>query len=100
MYIQGTNSGNGLGDLDFGSIVDKLVSGYAAYSTTKAQTDLAKAQIQAQQAQAQAQQNALLYQLSPQYTGNYSTGAAPSSNLMPILLIGGAALLMFFMLKD
>lgn len=99
MYQQNTN---GLGEWDFGSIVDTLVKGYSGYAQTKAQTNLMK--LQMQQAQQQAQQQAALQNYLTTYNPNYSAtygGGIPQTqnNLMPILLIAGVALAAFFILK-
>jgi len=99
MYMQAQNfpgDNTGLGEIDWSGIIKDVVGGYAAVKTVQSQTKLAEQQ--AQQAQ-QAQQLALQYQLNPQYSGQYSTGAQ-SSNLMPLLLIGGAVLAVFFLMKD
>lgn len=96
MYVQSQN----LGEIDWGGLLKDVVGGYAAVKTADTQADIMKMQIQAQQARdaEMARQMSLTYSLNPQYGGTYGAGPQPS-NLMPILLIGGTALLLFFMLK-
>ncbi len=104
MYMEYTQGRNGLGDIDWNSILKDVVGGYTAYKAVSTQADIAKMQLQQQQ-QAQAlatqqQQRLLSYQLNPQYSGAYG-GPAPvaSSNMMPILLIGGGAILLLMLMK-
>ncbi len=104
MYMQARNSCGlgpcGLGEIDWGGILKDVVGGYAAVKTADAQADIMKMQIQAQQTRDAelARQLSVSYQMNPQYSGTY--GAAPqSSNMMPILLIGGAALAIFLLMR-
>lgn len=100
MYMQARNLG-GLGDIDWNSIIKDVVGGYAAVKSVQTQASLVKAQTQAaQQQQALAQQNALMYSLNPQYSPQYATQPQQSSGMMPILLLGGAAVLLFYLMKD
>lgn len=100
MYIQGKNAG--LGEIDWNSIIKDAVGGYAAVKSVQTQADLVKQQQQLQTQQLQqaqaAQQAALAYQYNPSYSGTYGA-PAQSSNLMPLLLLGGAAVLIFVMMK-
>lgn len=101
MYMQGTNGG--LGEIDWSGIIKDVVGGYTAVKTVQSQTKLTQAQIEAAKAQpfgipSQLPAN-LQYQLNPQYSGNYGMPPQPTSNLMPILLLGGAALVLFMVMK-
>lgn len=104
MYAQ---SKNGLGEWDVGSIVGTLVKGYGDYSAAKAQADIIKSQAKLDEQRAalerERQQAALLTRFNPQYSDVYSGGAYNSgfktSNLMPILLIGGLAIAAFLILR-
>jgi len=99
MYMQAQN---GLGTIDWNSIVKDVVGGYAAVKSVQTQADLVQAQAQAQAQQLAAQQaaqTAAIYRANPNYSATYSGQPAPSSNLMPILLIGGMALALFFVMK-
>jgi|WetSurMetagenome_2_1015567.scaffolds.fasta_scaffold562844_1 hypothetical protein len=95
MYMQGQNLG-GLGDVDWNALINTAVTGYAQVSQAKAASDLAQKQFDLQQAQ--IKQNQLIYAANPNYSAAYG-GASQSSNLMPLLLIGGAALLVVFLMK-
>lgn len=97
MYMQETN---GLGEFNWSKLIESAVTGYSQYRQADAQADLLKMQMQLANQQAEAQKQALLYStMNPQYSPVY--GAQPqSSNLMPILLIGGATVLLFFLMKD
>lgn|SRR5574337_583822 len=103
MYMEYSQGRNGLGDIDWNSILKDVVGGYTAYKAVSTQADIAKMQLQQQQ-QAQAlatqqQQRLLAYQLNPQYSGTYGGAVPTSSNMMPILLIGGAAVLLLMLMK-
>lgn len=102
MYMQ---SKNGLGDWDFGSIVDTLTKGYSSYSQSKAQADMLKQQAKLAEQQAklalQQQQAALAYQYNPQYSNLYSSGATTGgANMMPLLLLGGLGLAAFLLMRN
>lgn len=94
MYVQSRN----LGEIDWSALLKEAVGGYAAVKTVQAQTDLVKLQAKQQQ----EAQNALLYQLNPQYSPSYGVPGAPStsSNIGVYLLLGGAALALYFLMKD
>lgn len=94
MYTQGCN---GMGEIDFGSIIKDVASGYVAYSQAKSATEIAKLQAQ-QGAALNSFPSALNYQLNPNYSGSYGVPQTTSSNMMPILLMGGAAVLVLFLL--
>lgn len=98
MYLDYTQGRNGLGDIDWNSIIKDVVGGYAAVKTVQTQADLVKAQQKAAQAQT-ALPSPLAYQLNPQYSPQYAMPQTQQSNLTPILLIGGAALLLMFLMK-
>jgi len=99
------NQINGLGadttSFDWGSLLDKAVTGYTQITTTKNAAEIAKLNAQAAQAKAnydaQIQYNAALATRnnSPIYNGN----AAQEFDIMPFVLIGGAAVLLLFMTK-
>ncbi len=97
MYTQETN---GLGEFEWSKLIESAVTGYSQYRQADAQADMLKLQMQMQQQQAEAQKQAALYSLmNPQYSPVY--GAQPqSTNLTPILLIGGTIVLLFFLMKD
>lgn len=101
MYMQGKNPG--LGDIDWNAIIKDVAGGYAAVKSVQAQTSLAKQQLQLQQQQqnaAIASQNAALqYQLNPQYSGAYGGAVPQASNMMPLILLGGAAVILFMLMK-
>ena len=97
MYIQARN--NGLGEIEWSNILKDIVGGYTAYKTASTQADILKLQAQQQIEQQKAQQAMLAYQFSPQYSPQYGA-PTQQQNLMPILLLGGAALLVFFLMKD
>lgn len=94
MYMQARNGG--MGEIDWGGILKDAVGGYVAVKGAQTQADILKTQL----AQQKAQQDAMIYQLSPQYSPQYGAPVSQQSNLMPILLIGGAALVLFFLMKD
>lgn len=95
MYVQGKNQG--LGEIDWNSIIKDVVGGYAAVKAVQTQASLAKAQINTAQ---MAPQLPINYQLNPNYSPTYAGQPQPQkSNLMPLLLIGGAAVLIFVMMK-
>ena len=103
MYMQARS--NGMGEIDWGGILKDAVGGYVAYKTVDTQADLAKSQLQAQQAQqAQqaeaARQASLMYSLSPQYSPQYGTGQSQGIDMTMIMLLGGAALVLFILMKD
>jgi len=97
MYMQARNLG-GLGevDIDWNALINTAVTGYAQVSQAKTASDLAQKQFDLQQAQ--IKQNQLIYAANPNYSTAYGT-TSQSSNLMPLLLIGGAALLVVFLMK-
>jgi len=105
MYMEYNQGRNGLGAIDWNSIIKDVVGGYAAVKSVQTQADLVKAQTQAAQAQAARitlptnMPSPLSYQLNPQYSPQYATPQAQQSNMMPILLIGGAAVLLLFLMK-
>lgn len=103
MYMEYTQARNGLGDIDWNSIIKDVVGGYAAVKTVQAQTKLAQTAAARLAGYAPTlpggMPSPLAYQLSPQYSPQYAMPQPQSSNLMPILLIGGGALLLMFMLK-
>lgn len=104
MYVQAKNLG-GLGEtsIDWNSIIKDVVGGYAAVKSVQTQASLTKLQLQ----QAQQAQNAAIaasyppvnYALNPQYSGTYGTPQKSSSSLMPVLLLGGAAVVLFMIMK-
>ena len=100
MYMQARN--NGMGEIDWGGLLKDVVGGYAAYKTVDTQADLAKAQLQTQQAQqAEAtRQASLMYSLSPQYSPQYGAPQSSQPDMTTLMLIGGAALLLFILMKD
>ena len=98
MYAQ---SKNGLGEIDWGGLLNSAVNAYGQYSQIDAQKDVLKLQLEAQK---QAQQNALnnpflSYTQNPNYSPVYGGQPSGTFNLMPWLLIGGVALAAFFILK-
>lgn len=95
-----TQSVNGLGEIDWSNLLKDVVGGVVAYKTADAQLDLVKAQQAQQLAQQQAQRDALAYQFNPQYSPQYGVPQSQSSNLMPILLLGGAAVALFFLMRN
>lgn len=102
MYMDYTQGRNGLGDIDWNSIIKDVVGGYAAVKSVQSQADLVKAQTQAAQARTAlpgGMPSPLAYQLNPQYSPQYAMPQAQQSNMMPLLLIGGAALLLVFLMK-
>ena len=100
MYMQARS--NGMGEIDWGGILKDAVGGYVAYKTVDTQADLAKSQLQAQQAQQAeaARQASLMYSLSPQYSPQYGTGQSQGIDMTMIMLLGGAALVLFILMKD
>ena len=100
MYMQARN--NGMGEIDWGGLLKDVVGGYAAYKTVDTQADLAKAQLQTQQAQQAdaARQASLMYSLSPQYSLQYGTGQSQGIDMTTIMLLGGAVLVLFILMKD
>lgn len=99
MYVQKrvTNkSRSGLGEWDFSSIVSDIAKAYTGVTQAQAAADIAKAQAQQQAA---ANQAALALRYNPTYSGTYS-GASQSSDMMPIILLAGAGLLVFMLMKD
>lgn len=101
MYIQGKNAG--LGEVDWSNIIKDVVGGYAAVKTAQSQADLAKQQLQLQQQQQNAaiaaQNAALQYQFNPQYSGAYGGAMPQQTNFLPVILLGGAAVLVYMMMK-
>lgn len=96
MYMQANNLG-GLGEFDWGQLLDTAVKGYTTIQSQKTAAQQTQALLDLQRAQ--QQQNALIYANNPQYSAAYS-GAGQTSNLLPLLMIGGAALLLVFLMKD
>lgn len=76
---------NNLGNTDWGAIFDKAASAYSAYNDAKLKAKAEARRIKAEQAALLPPPNFL-----PQ---------AGAGNLMPILLIGGAGLLLFMLMK-
>lgn len=95
MYMQSRN--NGMGEIDWGGILKDAVGGYVAVKGAQTQADILKTQLAQQKA---VQDASMLYQLNPQYSPQYGVPQTQQSNLVPIMLIGGAALLLFFLMKD
>lgn len=98
MYVNTQNRNlGGLGEFDWGQLLDTAVKGYATIQTAKSAAELSKSQLELQK---QAlQQNAMIYANNPNYSAAYS-GAPQSSNVMPFLLIGGAALLLVLLMRN
>jgi len=96
MYVQTGNNG-AMGEIDWSGILKDAVGGYVAVKGAQTQADILKTQLAQQKA---AQDAAMSFQLSPQYSPQYGVPQAQQSNMLPIILIGGAALLLFFLLKD
>lgn len=95
MHIQSRNSG--MGEWDFSTLLKDLASGISQVELAKAQADILKSQAEIQKAQ---QQQAILARYNPQYSGTYSNvPTSGQSDMMPWFLLGGAALLVFFVLK-
>lgn len=94
MYMQGKNGG--LGEINFSSIVKDVTAAYATIEQAKAAKKIAEINAQ----------NALATQTSPffptQYTGSYSPMYSPApqtSNIMPLILLGGAALALILLMR-
>ena len=91
MYVKQS----GMGEVDFSKIVGDLVTGYSTVQQAKAARDIAKAQA----VQPASFYPPITYAANQPYSPQYTT-PAPASNMMPLVLIGGAALLLFFLMKD
>ncbi len=87
---------SGLGEWDFSSIISDIAKAYTGVTQAQAAADIAKAQAQQQAA---AQQAALALRYNPSYSGTY-TGATSTSSMTPIILLAGAGLLAYFLIKD
>lgn len=86
-----------LGEIDFSSILKDITGAYASAQQAKSARDIVKYQTQAQIAQAQQNQ---AYSLLPQYSPTYASGGTTGINWLPIILVGGGILALYFLMKD
>lgn len=103
MYMEYPQAKNGLGEIDWSGIIKDITGGVVAVKTIQAQTKAAQAAAALQPGMMPSVMGpggmTIPYQYNPQYSPQYTTPQQPS-NIMPVLLLGGAALVLFFMLKD